>query len=111
MGYITKHLPQFWMGFLFFSFTISLYAQSTNSIQLLDEDNAQPIQVASFQYGNQNGISDENGFITFVFTPGEVMRLSHVNYGSWTWDEASLQDLIRQKVYYRKCQRPAIRWC
>ena len=89
------------MALLFLS-AINNFAQEVKHIQLLDEDTAQPIQEATYQYGTQTGLSDEHGLISFSITPGEQMQLSHVNYGAWVWDEQTIQELIHQKVYYRK---------
>ena len=90
--------------FMTFSFMhiSGTYAQTNEQIILLDEDSALPIQGATFEYGKQTGISDVNGSISFVITEGEVMKVSHLNYGSWEWDEKELLKVLQQKTYFRK---------
>ena len=69
-------------------------------IRLLDLENALPIAGATFDYGEQQGLSDDRGIIRFRYTTGSIMNLSHVNYGSWTLDDAALKKAIQQHIYY-----------
>lgn len=46
-------------------------AQRSESIRLLDTDDALPIVGASYIYGNQNGVSDQDG--TIVIIPQECL--------------------------------------
>ena len=85
-----------------FIYTTNIKAQTNEQIILLDQDSELPIQGATYQYGSQNGTSDDHGTVSFVLTKGEVMRISHLNYGSWEWGEEELQKVLKEKVYYRK---------
>lgn len=81
----------------------SLFAQSElQEIRLLDLENAMPIVQVSFEYGEQKGISNENGVIRFTYSEGTMMNLSHVNYGSWSLNDEALQRTLRQEAYYRR---------
>ena len=78
------------------------HAQETERIKLLDKDNAMPIVGATFQYGQQNGTTDEDGNFSFTFDSGTSMYLSHINYGKWSLDEDAILKMIHEKVYYRQ---------
>jgi len=83
--------------------SLNLFSQSEQKeIRLLDLETAMPIVRATFEYGEQNGISDENGIIWFSYKEGQSMRLSHINYGSWTLDEKALKKAIEEEFYYRE---------
>jgi iron complex outermembrane recepter protein len=91
-------------GFLHVSGT---YAQTTEQIRLLDADNALPVQGATYNYGKQHGISDKNGIITFTPVNGAVMKISHLNYGSWEWDEKELRKSIPGYHHFRTVESGA----
>lgn len=71
-------------------------------IRLLDMESTMPIVQAAFEYGKQNGHSDENGVIRFTYTEGTTMNLSHVSYGSWSLNDGELQQAAQKRVFYRK---------
>jgi len=80
-----------------------LFAQSEQEeIRILDLESALPIVGATFEYGETNGLSDQNGVIRFSYDEGTTMRLSHVNYGSWSLTDAELQAALANRVSYRK---------
>ena len=81
---------------------LASHAQETETIKLLDKDNAMPIVGATFQYGQQNGTTDENGNFSFIFDKGTSMYLSHINYGKWILNEDAILKMIREKVLYRQ---------
>lgn len=79
------------------------FAQSDyQMIRLMDLDDTMPIAGATYQYGSQQGLSDDNGEIRFLYSEGDEMTLSHIRYGSWTIDEEELRKTIRQQVHYRR---------
>ncbi len=82
--------------------TTFVIAQTNVEIRLLDEDSYLPINGATFEYGTQSGISDEEGIISFSPLEGESMKLSHISYGSWIIRPAEVRLLIQEKVHYRK---------
>jgi iron complex outermembrane recepter protein len=70
--------------FLFILFsTVSLIAQQTEKIQLLDKTSRTPIIGATWQYAAQTGLSNKDGFIEFQYFEGESMNISHISYGKW----------------------------
>ncbi|MFW5757936.1 MAG: TonB-dependent receptor domain-containing protein [Bacteroidota bacterium] len=94
--------PILMLAFSMLSSTL-LFAQSEQKeIRLLDEESSLPITSATFEYGKQNGLSDQNGIIRFSYARGTPLRLSHVNYGSWTLSGDALRKAIENQVLYRK---------
>ncbi len=87
--------------FLTFAFT-AVAAQPLRRIQLLDREDQSPISGLHFLYGDQTGISDEGGVISFRMDGAEPMQLSHVNYGSWKWDAATLAQIATEGQYFRE---------
>lgn len=69
---------------------------SGQSIQLLDHEFNTPIINANYQYGNQQGISDNKGNITISFTLNTSLIISHINYGSTTLNSIQVEKLITQ---------------
>jgi iron complex outermembrane receptor protein len=81
----------------------TLLAQSEQKeFRLLDRESALPIEGATYEYGEQNGLSEQNGIIRFSYSEGMTMLLSHVNYGSWLLDDDELKSAIQSKIIYRK---------
>ncbi len=82
---------------IFISFLSVLFYSSTwaQKLQLLDDQNQLPIVAANYQYASQSGISDEEGFIEINFQSGEVLKLSHLNYGTWELGEAELKIALK----------------
>jgi iron complex outermembrane receptor protein len=80
-----------------------VFAQTDQQqIRLLDLDDALPIVGAAFQYGDQQGASDLNGVISFHYSQGNIMNISHVNYDSWTLQDEELRRVSQNQVYYRR---------
>ena len=78
--------------------TISTIAQNTINIRLLDKATSQPVTDVTFEYGDQNGVSDVNGFITFTYEKKRSMTFSHINYGAWSLNDAQILDMIDKKT-------------
>lgn len=84
-----------------FVYALDAYAQTKNQIRLYDGDSGEPIQGASFTYGNQTGVSDDKGTLEFSFVEGLDMALSHLNYGVWEWTAGEVSHMLQQKIAYR----------
>jgi iron complex outermembrane receptor protein len=81
----------------------TLFAQSEQKeIRLLDAESTLPIVGATFEYREQNGLSDKNGLIRFSYVQGATLQLSHVNYGAWSLDDGALGLVMKDQVLYRK---------
>lgn len=81
----------------------TLFAQTElKEIRLLDAESSLPIVGATFEYGNQKGVSDKQGVIRFSVVPGAPLKLSHVNYGAWSMNEAGLNIALKNGIIYRK---------
>ncbi len=80
----------------------SAMAQSKMQFSLLDYDDNSPIIAATFEYGNEQGVSDANGLISFSFVKGRSIKISHVQYGSWEWNENQLLDVVDKQLYHRR---------
>lgn len=99
----TDYLKNIGLLMLFSFLTLSInLAQSTRSFQILDQSTQEPIFGLMFYYGEQKGVSDQNGYISLSFLAGEVLHLSHINYGKWTVEEAELLDIFEEGKLYRK---------
>jgi iron complex outermembrane receptor protein len=81
----------------------TVFAQSEQKeIRFLDLESSMPITEATFTYGEQNGLSDENGIIRFIYSEGTIMYLSHAAYGAWSLTDNELQKAIEKQAYYRR---------
>ncbi len=78
------------------------HAQNKASIKFYDFDNGLPIVGAAYTYGNQSGISDENGTLYFTLSDEESMSINHIAYGTWTWNKTELKSVIENKDYYKR---------
>ncbi|MCT4663763.1 MAG: TonB-dependent receptor [Flavobacteriales bacterium] len=58
-----------------------LAAQDLKSLTLQDSETGNIITQATFEYGNQKGISDENGRFKINFDTKTLLQISHVVYG------------------------------
>jgi iron complex outermembrane receptor protein len=81
--------------------TLTSYAQESVQIKLLDKEDATPIVGATYLYGDQQGMSDEDGVISFRYSESDIMKLSHISYGSWEFGPQKIKDLAG-KQYSRK---------
>ena len=72
----------------------ALHAQEV-TIQLLDRSTQSPIEGATFEYAQQNGLSDAEGRIAFTFAEGEILVLSHTSYGAWSLTAGQVNEAIR----------------
>lgn len=80
---------------------IESFAQKSE-FQLLDNANSTPIKGAVFVYGSQKGISNDKGYIHFDRDEGSLMKISHINYGTWELDNDQIQEILKGKKYFRK---------
>jgi len=81
----------------------TLFAQSEQQeIRLLDVESSLPIVGATFEYGKQNGISNQSGVILFFYSEGTTLKLSHVNYGAWSLSADELSRAIENGVLYKR---------
>jgi len=87
---------------LLLSYTWSTMAQETTSFRLLDQESALPIKDASYTYGSQSGTSDASGTITLTYESETVLSLSHLNYGTWSYQNAEVLALLKEKVVYQQ---------
>ncbi len=102
MKYLQKTKKGFFQILMYGIGLIASYAQETKTIKLLDKDNSMPIIGATFEYDTQNGITDENGNLQFIFSEASDMYLSHVNYGKWVLPEDAILKIIKEEVHYRR---------
>lgn len=77
-------------------------AQTVSRVQLLDTETSRPISGATFQYGPQNGVTDDAGGMQFYFIPEETMQVSHLNYGQFQLGPADIRQMLEDKVLYRQ---------
>jgi iron complex outermembrane receptor protein len=68
-------------------------------IQLLDQKAETPIINASYQYGNQQGISDNKGNIAINYEPNSSLELSHIYYGFISFKPSEVEAILKQGKY------------
>ncbi len=101
--YLLKIICKGLLVSLIYSISIfSSIAQETANVRLLDKENSLPIVDATFEYGDQSGVSDNNGTIRFEYVDGVPMNLSHINYGKWALNSQEVLRIISEKVLYRQ---------
>jgi iron complex outermembrane receptor protein len=74
------------ISLIILSLTIS-YAQQ---IALKDADSREPIIGATYQYGDQKGITDALGQFDLTATENEYLRISHIAYGDWSLNPSDI---------------------
>ncbi len=82
--------------------TSFLFAQQTEQIQLLDQTSGIPIPGVTWQYNSQKGLSNEDGFLEFLYIEGEKMILSHISYGRWELKNKDVKYAVSQGVIYQE---------
>ena len=70
-------------------------------IRLLDQETDLPIEQATFEYGNQKGVSNKEGIIRFDYLENTLMIISHLSYGEWMISTDELKVALEDKVLYR----------
>ena len=80
---------------------LTTQAQKTSRMLLLDRETSAPIIDAAFTYGGQNGISDREGAIYFVYLEDTPMTISHLKYGKWRLNSNELRTYMKQGILYR----------
>jgi iron complex outermembrane receptor protein len=99
----TDYLKSIGLVILWSILTLNItLAQSTRSFQILDQGSQEPIMGLMFHYGEQKGVSDENGYIFLSFNSGEALHLSHINYGKWTIEATELEEVFVKGKLFRK---------
>ena len=78
-----------------------LYGQPPVKIQLLDKSTQLPIEGATYQYADQKGLSDQEGFIGVHYSKDEMMHLSHISYGSWSLSDNEIKKVMPEGIIYR----------
>ena len=76
--------------------------EKSASIQLLDKSTKAPIKGAGYRYNTQSGFSDSSGRISFEYTRGDTLFLSHVRYDEWYLTEKALKAALKNGSSYRR---------
>ncbi len=71
----------------------------SQSIQLLDRALKTPIVNANYQYGSQQGISDQQGVITINYESNSSLIVSHIIYGAINLKPSEVEALLKQGTY------------
>jgi len=100
MNLFTINVFRFTIGLMFFS-VLSLNAQTTSTFQLIDLESGNPIIGTNYQYGNQQGITGEDGKIAFVFVENLEMEFSHISYDRWKLSSEEVREAIQTGVVNR----------
>lgn len=78
-------------------------AQGSIKFQVLDQLHREPIVGLTYQYGNQQGISNETGYLILNYDPSVPLLLSHIMYGKWQLSpEEVIEASFKGRVYRRE---------
>ncbi len=78
-----------------------VYGQKISSFQILDQLSKEPIIGLYYQYGNEVGITDDNGKIHIQFASNQEILFSHINYGKWKLTPQEIEEAIKNGSYIR----------
>ncbi|MBK7408197.1 MAG: TonB-dependent receptor plug domain-containing protein [Saprospirales bacterium] len=87
---------------LFLLGAVILLPAQTATIQLLDRSSMMPIEGSTFEYADQKGVSDKQGQIVLQFIEGEILVLSHSNYGTWALPSPQVEAAIQRGQILRE---------
>lgn len=90
----------FFLTFIFLTITFSVFSQTLQQIMLKDKHTQRAIVGATWQYGNQRGVTGIQGIIEFGFRAETKMVISHISYGTWEWESGQLKSLIEAEVFF-----------
>ncbi len=81
---------------------LSAYTVPAQKVRLLDLNTQAPIPEASYQYGDQKGITGSDGSFSLELKKGLSLSLSHLNYGSWVLKPDEVQHALKTGVIFRQ---------
>ena len=80
--------------------TNEVFSQHRIPIIILDVETNLAIPDVSYTYGNQQGVSDNDGVIYLIHHNQKVLELSHVRYGESRFEGEELSNLLKDGVIY-----------
>lgn len=83
---------------LFLIISLFSFAQQKSIIKLLDAQTKLPITDATWNYGDQNGISNEDGRIELEWKENLELDLSHLSYGIWSLNANEIKAAINSGI-------------
>lgn len=78
------------------------FAQDKKQFSLLDQDSFLPIEGAAYIYGNQQGVTDEQGVVKLQNKDDQNIQFSHLNYDKWELQVKELEEAFESGVIYRQ---------
>lgn len=81
--------------------TLTAQTQNSDRVILLDRETGTPITDATFTYGDQKGVSDQEGAVYFMYREGLSISFSHLKYGQWILKSRQLRASMKQGFLYR----------
>ncbi|MCT4589295.1 MAG: TonB-dependent receptor [Carboxylicivirga sp.] len=84
--------------FMLLLLCISVMDSLSQSLKLIDQQSQQAIVNASYQYGNQQGITDRNGHISIKTNEKDALNISHLNYGFWRISASELKTFLNTGI-------------
>lgn len=81
--------------------SVSLFSQQTKKIQLLDKITDTPIVGATYQYSDQKGLTNKEGFFEITYIEGESITFSHVSYGRWILKDKEVLNALSTGIIYK----------
>lgn len=77
---------------ILFSCAIYINAQD---LQLINQQNNDPVRYAHFEYGDEKGVSDNEGVIHLHFLKGKILTITHVNFGKVSFSSEKVEAALK----------------
>jgi iron complex outermembrane receptor protein len=79
-----------------------LFSQEQHQVtHLIDKSTLTPIVGATYRCGNQSGVSDEQGNISFTYHKNDTLYLSHISYGDWFLVNDQIGIALKTGIIYK----------
>ncbi len=82
---------------------------TAQQLQLLDAKHNLPIPDVFFLYGEESGLSNEQGMIFITYQEGQSLQLSHLNYGNILLNDEEVKHALEAGVWQLPIQVHALR--
>ncbi len=93
----TAKYSLFMLTFLLFFLSLPGYGQQ---IKLIDAQSGQPVADVFFMYGDQQGLSQEDGFIEIAYQKDAQLQLTHLAYRPTVLRDEEVQQALKKGVFH-----------
>lgn len=78
-----------------------IIAQQKIQFALTDDESGKPIENAYYQYGENSGVTEDEGLIRIQYEESLLLYISHLQYGSWEMSSEEILEAGRSGVSQR----------